>query len=104
MRNLSPNEVQAAANAGGCTLLDVRTSEELAIARLPGVIHIPLAELPQRLDELDRAKQVIAICHHGVRSEMAGRLLERSGFADVAHLSGGIDAWSLDVDPNVPRY
>jgi rhodanese-related sulfurtransferase len=104
MRNLSPKDVQAAAVAGGCTLLDVRTAEELAIARLPEVIHIPLAELPQRLDELDRAKLVIAVCHHGVRSEMAGRLLERSGFVDVAHLSGGIDAWSLDVDPNVPRY
>ena len=104
MRNLTAKEVHAAAQAGGCTLLDVRTAEELAIARLPDVVHIPLAELPLRIDELDRAKPVIAVCHHGVRSEMAGRVLERNGFADVAHLTGGIDAWSLDVDPEVPRY
>jgi rhodanese-related sulfurtransferase len=104
MRNLTAKEVQAAAQAGTSTLLDVRTDEELAIASLPEAIHIPLAELPQRLDELDRNRPIIAICHHGVRSEMAGRMLERGGFADVAHLVGGIDAWSLDIDPEVPRY
>jgi len=104
MRNLSPEELKPLLDRKQVCLLDVRQPEELAIARIEGAVHIPLNELPARLGELDRTRPVVALCHHGVRSEMAGRLLERSGFADVAHLSGGIDAWSLAVDPAVPRY
>ncbi|MDR3414552.1 MAG: rhodanese-like domain-containing protein [Nevskia sp.] len=104
MRNLSPEELKSLLDRGQVRLLDVRQPEELEIARIAGATHIPLGELQARVDELDRNQPVVAMCHHGVRSEMAGRLLERNGFADVAHLSGGIDAWSLAVDPSVPRY
>jgi len=104
MRNLSPAEVKSAIDGGGITLLDVRRDEELAVARIDGATHIPLHELEARLAELDRTRPVIALCHHGVRSESAGRLLERNGFADVSHLIGGIDAWSREIDPSVPRY
>jgi len=104
MRNLSPPELKTLLDAGKVRLLDVRQDEELEIASLAGATHIPLSELPARLAELDPAEPIVAMCHHGVRSEMAGRLLERNGFADVAHLSGGIDAWSTQVDSAVPRY
>ena len=104
MRHLSPAEVKALVDAGPITLLDVRTPEELELARLPGALHIPMAELPARVGELNPQAPIIVLCHHGVRSEMAGRFLERNGFADVSHLSGGIDAWSESVDPSVPRY
>jgi rhodanese-related sulfurtransferase len=104
MKNLSPSELKTLLEAGSVRLLDVRQPEELEIARIEGAIHIPLNELPQRLAELDPAQPIVALCHHGVRSEMAGRFLERNHFAEVAHLSGGIDAWSQAVDPTVPRY
>lgn len=104
MRNLSPAELKALLDAQSVELLDVRSAEELAIARLSGARHIPLDELPARLAELDPQTPIALLCHHGVRSEMAGRLLERNGFASVAHLSGGIDAWSQAIDPTVPRY
>jgi rhodanese-related sulfurtransferase len=104
MRSLDPWQLKAMLDAGSAQLLDVRQPEELLIARLDGAVHIPLNELAHRIGELDRNRPVVAFCHHGVRSEMAGRLLERNGFGDVAHLSGGIDAWSQTVDPSLPRY
>lgn len=104
MRNLTPDQLHALLVAGDTRLLDVRMPEELDIARLPGALNIPLGELPQRLAELNPKAPIAILCHHGVRSEMAGRLLERNGFVDVAHLTGGIDAWSQLVDPQIPRY
>lgn len=87
-------------------LLDVREAEELAIAALPGAVHIPLGDLPGRIGELAdwREREVLALCHHGVRSAMACRFLREAGFAAVRNVSGGIDAWSLRVDPGCPRY
>ncbi len=104
MRNLSPEELKSLLDRGQVQLLDVRQPEELEIAHIAGALHIPLGELSGRLGELDPARAIVALCHHGVRSEMAGRVLERNGFAHVAHLSGGIDAWSQEIDPTVPRY
>jgi rhodanese-related sulfurtransferase len=104
MRNLSPAELKALLDDRSVVLLDVRQAEELEIAQLPGALHIPLNELPARLGELNPQAPIAVLCHHGVRSEMAGRLLERNGFASVAHLSGGIDAWSQQIDPALPRY
>lgn len=104
MRNLSPEELKSLLDQGQVRLLDVRQAEELEIASIAGALHIPLNELPGRLGELDPAQPVVAMCHHGVRSEMAARVLERNGFAQVAHLSGGIDAWSQAIDPSIPRY
>jgi rhodanese-related sulfurtransferase len=104
MRNLTATEVKTLLDRGRIQLLDVRQPEELQLARLPGETHIPLAELPGRLPELNPQMPIVVLCHHGVRSEMAGRVLERNGFADVSHLIGGIDAWSQEIDPAVPRY
>ena len=104
MNTLSPQQLKEKLAVDDFILLDVRQPEEVALAALPRAVNIPVSELPQRVTELDQSKPVIAFCHHGVRSEMAARILLRSGFADVAHLAGGIDAWSTSIDPTVPRY
>jgi len=85
-------------------LLDVREPWEHEIARVEGARLVPLATLPGALDTLDRSREIVVLCHHGVRSLMAAEFLQRNGFARVANLRGGIDAWSGDVDPSVPRY
>lgn len=103
MRVFSATEFQTFIQ-GGATLLDVRTAEELEIAQIAGAVHIPLAELQQRIGELNPQQPIGVLCHHGMRSEMAARFLERSGFVDVVNLSGGIDAWAEEVDPSLPRY
>lgn len=90
--------------AKGATVVDVRTAEEVQIAALAGAINIPMNELPARIGELDPKAPIAVLCHHGMRSEMASRFLERNGFTDVAHLEGGIDAWSAVIDSSVPRY
>lgn len=89
-------------------LLDVREPWEIALAslRLDGLETraIPMGELVGRLGELDPARPVVCLCHHGARSRQVAHFLDGQGFASVYNLSGGIDAWSTAVDPAVPRY
>ncbi|MGN6326514.1 ThiF family adenylyltransferase [Pseudolysinimonas sp.] len=85
-------------------LLDVREDPEVSFVSLPGAVHIPLGRLPERLDELDRDAPLVVYCHHGVRSSRALGMLERAGFTRVRHLTGGIDAYAVQVDPELPRY
>ncbi|TPW90625.1 hypothetical protein FJ656_36795, partial [Schumannella luteola] len=84
-------------------LLDVREPAEAEIARIPGSLLIPFGELTLRMGELDPAKPLVVYCHHGIRSDEALTILRRQGFA-ARHLTGGIESWSLTVDPAVPRY
>lgn len=85
-------------------LLDVRERPEASFAALPDSVLIPLGELPGRLDELDPDASIVVYCHHGVRSARALEVLEKAGFTRVRHLTGGLDAWSVQVDPELPRY
>jgi rhodanese-related sulfurtransferase len=87
-------------------LLDVREPEEHALVALPGSVLVPLGELGERMDELDAWKneEVVVYCHHGVRSLHAIGYLRQAGFQRLVNLAGGIDRWSLDVDPATPRY
>lgn len=85
-------------------LLDVREPEEYAIAHLPGCVLIPLGELASRVREVPDDRPIIVYCHHGVRSLHAAMFLKQSGIEDVASMRGGIDAWSLQIDPSVKRY
>jgi len=99
--------VKAALEAGEELLLvDVRQPEEFETARIEGATLIPLGELEARLEELAawRQRRVVVTCHHGMRSQSAAKLLRETGFARVESLAGGIEAWSLTVDPSVPRY
>ena len=86
------------------TLIDVREPYEYEIARIDGSRLIPLGTLETRLDELPREGMLILQCHSGGRSEHAVKLLQQAGFNNAVNLQGGIDAWSVEVDPAVPRY
>ena len=85
-------------------LLDVREPEEWEICKLPGAKLIPLGNLPDRVSELDSADEIVAYCHTGMRSGRATQFLKQMGFAKVRNLTGGIDAWSDEIDPEVPKY
>lgn len=85
-------------------LLDVREPDERELAVIEPSLHIPMRDVPARLDEIPKDRRVVVYCHGGTRSAMIAGFLEGHGYRDVANLSGGIDAWSLRVDPKVPRY
>ena len=107
MKQLSPLELQqwlADASRAAPLLLDVREPHEYALCHIADSRLIPLNELPARSDELDRDAEIVAICHHGMRSFRAGSFLEQAGFARVYNLQGGVDAWAHDVDPGMARY
>ena len=104
MQNLSTTELNRLLDDPTVQVVDVRQPQEWEIGHLPGARLLPLDQLPARLAEIDEERPVVFYCHHGVRSEMAGRLAEQSGHRRVSHLVGGIDAWSCEVDPGIPRY
>jgi len=85
-------------------LLDVREPREIALAAFPDAVHIPMRELPLRLRELNEDAEVAVLCHHGGRSAHVAQFLALHGFARVHNVAGGIDAYSLRVDPSIPRY
>ncbi|HEV8303874.1 MAG TPA: molybdopterin-synthase adenylyltransferase MoeB [Gemmatimonadales bacterium] len=85
-------------------VVDVREPHEYEIGHIDGAKLIPLSELPNRLNELDGHAEIVTHCHHGVRSMKALEILKAAGFAKVRSLKGGIDAWSVEVDPALPRY
>jgi len=89
-------------------LLDVREPWEVATAAMPGITAIPMSQIPARVDEISEAAApavpVVAICHHGARSMQVALFLESRGIGPLHNLTGGINAWSTQVDPSVPRY
>jgi rhodanese-related sulfurtransferase len=85
-------------------LLDVRETFELEISRLDGVVHIPMGELPHRLDELDPTQSWVVICRTGARSGRVTDTLLANGFPEVRNLEGGMNGWARDVDPNLAIY
>lgn len=104
--DLKPAEVKARLDARSpdFVLLDCREPDELAVARIDGALHIPMGDIPSRLQALDPAKEYVVFCHHGVRSAHVAAFLRKQEFERVHNMSGGIDAWSREVDVNVPRY
>jgi rhodanese-related sulfurtransferase len=85
-------------------LLDVREPHEFAYCHIDGSLNIPMHLAPERLIELDPDAEIIAICHHGMRSQMVADYLEGQGFKNLVNLTGGVDAWAVLVDPAMPRY
>ena len=85
-------------------LIDVREGFEYEIARIDGARLIPLGEIAERADELPRDRPIVVHCHSGRRSAEAVRLLQQRGFGNIYNLDGGIDAWSDQIDPGVPKY
>jgi rhodanese-related sulfurtransferase len=84
-------------------VVDVREKWELDICALPGAVHIPLGTLPQRLSELCKDREIVTICHHGVRSLKAAGILKMAGYKAVS-LQGGIHAWAEQIDPGMKKY
>lgn len=102
---ISVTEAAAARERDGAVvLLDVREPFEWDIVHVAGARHVPLRQLPARLRELDGHAEVLVYCHHGTRSRQAAELLKAAGFSKVRSVRGGIDAWSTEVDPRLPRY
>jgi rhodanese-related sulfurtransferase len=102
---ISPKELKKSLDNGDkLVLVDVREEWEYSLAKVDGSILIPLGTLPQSLAQLNRDSEIIAICHHGMRSADATNFLLQQGFQKVKNLVGGIDAWSTQVDGTVPRY
>jgi adenylyltransferase/sulfurtransferase len=85
-------------------LLDVREPQEWGIVHLEGAQNIPLGSLPERMNELDTADEIVVYCHHGMRSQKAINFLKKMGFDKLTNLAGGIDAWAINVDREMPRY
>ena len=107
MAEITPRELAARLAAGAPTyLLDVRQPWEHARAAIAGSVLVPLDRLPAAFRELARPPDalVVTYCHHGIRSLNAATYLAMQGWSDVVSLAGGIDAWSQDIDPSLPRY
>lgn len=109
---IRPSELTAwldtARALGEPVVLDVREPSELRTASLKAdgftLLTIPMGTIPARLAELDPAQPIACLCHHGGRSMQVASFLQARGYAHVANIAGGIDAWSLERDPQVPRY
>ena len=105
VREISVQELKSRRDRGENPLvLDVREDWELQLASLPGVVHVPMNQLPARLGELSAQAETIVMCHAGGRSLRVAQYLENQGFSNVANLSGGISAWSEEIDATVPQY
>ena len=109
---IRPSELTAwldtARALGEPVVLDVREPSELRTASVKAdcftLLTIPMGTIPARLDELDPAQPIACLCHHGGRSMQVASFLQARGYAHVANIAGGIDAWSIERDPQVPRY
>lgn len=106
IREMTPREFLERRAAGAAmTLVDVREDWEIQLAPVPSpLVHIPMARIPERWGELDPEKDTVVICRSGGRSLQVARYLAAQGFTSVANLSGGILAWSRDLDPTIPEY
>jgi rhodanese-related sulfurtransferase len=107
MKQINASELAAwLADAGRAKplLLDVREPWEFDKARIAGAQLVPMREVPARLNEIDQEKDVVAICHHGGRSQQVALFLEKAGYKKLHNLVGGVDAWSRTIDPSVPLY
>jgi rhodanese-related sulfurtransferase len=101
---ITPRETAELLKTGKIRLLDVRTPEEYAIARVEGSILADQSLALEILQSWPKETAIVTICHHGMRSLDAAAYLRGHGFANTKSMSGGIDAWALQIDSDVPRY
>jgi sulfur-carrier protein adenylyltransferase/sulfurtransferase len=106
MPEISATELkQRLDNGDDIQIVDVREANEVAIGSIPNSIHIPLAQVINRMSEIDPSRETVVHCKMGGRSARAIQALRQSGFAgNLLNLKGGITAWSNEVDPSVPKY
>jgi adenylyltransferase/sulfurtransferase len=103
---LSVTEVQQrrAASPERSVIIDVREPYELEICRIEGARHIPMRQIPEHVDTLDRDKHLLILCHSGMRSRRVTEFLRSRGLNAVSNISGGIDAWAEEIEPGMRRY
>jgi rhodanese-related sulfurtransferase len=82
----------------------VREAKELEICQLERALHIPMAEVPARTDDLPTDNPLVVVCHHGVRSRAVVDFLRGAGFGNAINLDGGIEAWACEIDQSMRRY
>ena len=104
MREFNAKQLQEYLEENKPFLLDVRQPWEYDVCHIDNSTLIPMAHLPSELDKLDKEKETVVICHHGIRSRMMGRYLESLGFKKLINLSGGVDEWAKTVDSLMATY
>jgi rhodanese-related sulfurtransferase len=106
MRQLRPTELKEYLEQADPKpqLLDVREPWEYHTCHIAGSDLLPMREIPGALDSLDPEREIVLICHHGIRSRQVGRYLAHLGFGRLINLAGGVDAWAREVDPRMPTY
>lgn len=85
-------------------LLDVREQWEFDYCHLDDSEHIPMHEIPTSIEDMDKNREIVVICHHGIRSRQVGYYLEQQGFANIINLDGGLEAWARSIDSSMKRY
>ena len=85
-------------------LVDVRETQEREYCSIQPSVHLPLSGFGENFKALEKSGKLVIYCHHGMRSLQAAKFLNERGYLNVLSLAGGIDAWSVAIDPNVPRY
>jgi adenylyltransferase/sulfurtransferase len=102
---IMPREVKQRLDRGEKLLLvDVREPHEYAVCQIEGSMLIPMGTIPANLQKLDTEEEVICFCHHGMRSRDVVNWLRAQGIKSAKSMAGGIDRWSVEIDPKVPRY
>lgn len=97
-------ETKAKLASGDSILIDVREDFERNICSIDGALHIPMAEIPARLSELPKDKNILVHCHHGGRSLRVVQFLRENGYENTTNVGGGIDSWAVNIEPGMQRY
>lgn len=104
MLNLSPPELNAYLEQHQPLLLDVREPWEFDICRLRDSELVPMGHIPSWVEDADKDRPTVVICHHGIRSRQVAMYLEHLGFREVINLAGGVERWAREVDPQMATY
>lgn len=105
VNEISVSQLKSLLDSGEApVLLDVREQWECGICQLEDAIVIPMNDIPNRIDELNKDAAIVTICHHGMRSQNVAFYLEKNGFDNITNLIGGMDAWAREIDTNMATY
>lgn len=104
MRRMTAPQLAAHLESASPLLLDVREPWEFDICHIDGSVNLPMAQIPQNVDDLIEADEIVVICHHGIRSQHVIWFLQQQLDQPLINLDGGVDAWAREVDPDMPVY
>ena len=105
MKELSANELKdLMSTMKDLVLIDVREDWEVKVANIDNSLHIPISDIQHRMDDFEANQPLAFICHHGIRSRTVALYLEQKGVTNLYNLTGGLEKWSDDVDPNMEKY